>query len=349
MAHWQSGQCVATNYRTKQAFVLTPRLFDLLEFLSPPRSHTEVASRFGLTLEEAGALISLLIERGVVDAEDSQRDAADLWNPWDPSAGQFHFLSRDTLFNDNLVDGERAIATRALVSPPPSAVHPSRGSHQVPLRRAAESPLAAILKRRRTWREFARRPVTFDAFSTMLQLTFGVQQWARSDVHGKLALKTFPSGGACHPLEAYVAVVNVKDLAPGLYHYRADVHALSVIRRGLARADLKKYIQAQPWFSAAAFVVFIAAVFERTMWRYPTPRAYRNILLEAGHACQTFCLLATELELAPFCTHALFDTQVDNDLGLDGVREGVIYAAGCGAPPKKGWSPNIPGVTKWMS
>jgi nitroreductase len=60
------------------------------------------------------------------------------------------------------------------------------------------------------------------------------------------------------------------------------------------------------------------------------------VLLEAGHACQTFCLVATRLGLAPFCTMAFADSRVEADLGVDGVTESVLYAAGVGRPPVRG-------------
>ena len=68
------------------------------------------------------------------------------------------------------------------------------------------------------------------------------------------------------------------------------------------------------------------------MWKYQHPRAYRVVLLDAGHLCQTFCLTATWLGLAPFCTAALKDTLIEKDLGIDGIRESVLYIAGVGLP-----------------
>ena len=77
----------------------------------------------------------------------------------------------------------------------------------------------------------------------------------------------------------------------------------------------------------------MTAVFARTMWKYPKSRAYRVVLLDAGHLCQTFCLVATWLGLAPFCTAALQDTLIEKDLGIDGIRESVLYVAGVGLVP----------------
>jgi hypothetical protein len=56
------------------------------------------------------------------------------------------------------------------------------------------------------------------------------------------------------------------------------------------------------------------------------------VLLDAGHLCQTFCLVATWLGLAPFCTAAFEDSLIERDLGLDGIRESALYVAGVGTP-----------------
>ena len=80
----------------------------------------------------------------------------------------------------------------------------------------------------------------------------------------------------------------------------------------------------------------MTAVFPRTMWKYQFARAYRVVLLDAGHLCQTFCLVATWLGLAPFCTAALKDTLIEEDLGIDGIRESVLYIAGVGNPATLG-------------
>ena len=96
----------------------------------------------------------------------------------------------------------------------------------------------------------------------------------------------------------------------------------------------------QGWYGNASVLVLMTAVFARTRWRYPSPRAYRVILTEAGHVCQTFCLAATWRGLAPFCTMALADSVIERDLGIDGVSEAVLYAAGFGTRPNGAvWAP----------
>lgn len=75
----------------------------------------------------------------------------------------------------------------------------------------------------------------------------------------------------------------------------------------------------------------MTTVLARVTWRYRYSRAYRVILLEAGHFCQTFCLVATWLGLAPFCTAAFDDEKIEDDLGLN-AGEAVLYAGGVGIP-----------------
>ena len=88
--------------------------------------------------------------------------------------------------------------------------------------------------------------------------------------------------------------------------------------------------------------MFFTAVFGRYQWKYAEARAYRAVLIEAGHQCQTFCLTATRMGLAPFCSMALADSIIERDLGIDGVSEAVLYAAGVGERPHDSAPPSEP-------
>jgi SagB-type dehydrogenase family enzyme len=200
-----------------------------------------------------------------------------------------------------------------------------------------------VLLARRTWRRFGPGPLAAADLATTLGLAVGVQHWVPSEF-GRLPLKTSPSGGARHPIEAYVCVRRVTGIRPGLYHYAADVHRLERIRGGDMTARLAAWMPHSGYFVKAAFVVVLTAVLERQVWRYPYARAYRAALAEAGHVCQTFCLAATWRGLAPFCLMGLDDARIEKDLGIDGVRETVLYVAGAGARPRGvAWAPRARG------
>ena len=118
-----------------------------------------------------------------------------------------------------------------------------------------------------------------------------------------------------------------------MYHYDPDAHLLKLLTAGCGASTIAAYLPQQTWYEAACVVVLMTAVFPRAQWRYMYARAYRSVLIEAGHFCQNFCLIATGLGLAPFCSAALADSVIERDLGIDGVTESVIYACGVGTRP----------------
>jgi SagB-type dehydrogenase family enzyme len=134
-------------------------------------------------------------------------------------------------------------------------------------------------------------------------------------------------------VEVYLMALRVKGLDAGLYHYAAEAHALGPISRGATAQQARAYCADQRFVAGAAALFIMTGVFERTMWKYPHPRAYRVVLLDAGHLGQTFCLTATRLGLAPFSTAAVKDSLIETDLGIDGVAESVLYVTGIGGLP----------------
>jgi SagB-type dehydrogenase family enzyme len=175
--------------------------------------------------------------------------------------------------------------------------------------------------------------VSRDNLSQILKLTFGIHGWVDVPGIGRAAIKTSPSGGDLHPIEAYVLAQRVKGVKPGFYHYNAARHELEWIRKSVRRRVLERNLGGQWWFAHAAFLVVMTAVSGRTRWKYEYPRAYRALLLEAGHLGQTFCLTATWLGLAPFSTLAMKDTKWEEWLAIDGVKESVMYVVGAGTRP----------------
>ena len=201
-------------------------------------------------------------------------------------------------------------------------------------RATVDETLSVALRSRRTWRRFSTRPTTLADLAALLHLTWGVQRWGVVKGQGRIALKTSPSGGARHSIEAYLLALNVKGIESGVYHYDASTHQLVDLERKVTKAGLRRVLANQRWFLGAGALVVMAAVFERAMWRYPNSRAYRAILTEAGHLGQTFCVVATAQGLAPFCTMAFRDRELEALIGLDGVSESAMYIVGVGTRPR---------------
>jgi SagB-type dehydrogenase family enzyme len=256
---------------------------------------------------------------------------------WDPLAALFHFGTKDAAILEGVAAEtfEAGLERRAESDPPPPPVKKPVGRGTSLPAKPYVGEFARVLLDRRTWRGFGRRAMTRTELGTLLHLTFGYQMSGHTQ-GGQVLFKTSPSGGACHPIEAYVLALRVRGLARALYHYSPQTRRLHAVRSGASPELTNTYLPGQSWYGQAGAVVLMTAVLPRVWWRYPGARSYRAILLDAGHVCQTFCLVATWLGLAPFCTMALGDSHIERDLGIDGVGEVALYAAGVGSRPPDG-------------
>lgn len=338
ICYWDNGQLVFENYARRTRVAAAPVTCDVLDFFSGWRSAGELSRRLpqadadSLARAVAALLRVGLLERS--DSRDPREKAFATWSMWSPAASFFHFSTKDAHGRMVPAATMRRLRRRARVEPMPPATKRYRRAASVILPRPDVSgPLPHVLLERRTWRTFSRRPIAVEAVGTLLGLTFGVQTWKDIRGIGRLALKTSPSGGSRHPIEAYVLALRVDGLRRGLYHYDAAAHRLEHLRPHTSARELVGLLNGQSWFGGAALGLIMTAVFRRTQWEYQASRAYRAVLIEAGHVCQTFCLLATSLGLAPFCTMALSDSKVERSLGIDGVTESALYAAGVGSRP----------------
>jgi SagB-type dehydrogenase family enzyme len=341
VSYWVGPVLVFENYATRQRLAGDSFFCDLLSFCDQPRRFAEICSRF--PEEKPSAIldgIRRLQKYSLLQTSAGKlrniNDPTKGWEKWSPSASHFHFATKDVKYERGEAEDFSSLRELAKQKPLPSRRKEYSGVKSVRLSKPNMSgEFDRVLQQRRTWREFSRQPVDLRQLETLLWLSFGVQGWAKIPGVGPLPLKTSPSGGALHPLQAYALIRNVKGIAPGIYHYDDEGHSLELLRAGCGRAELKKFLAGQDCFSGCAFVVFLTAVFRRSQWKYEHPRAYRVVLAEAGHVCQTFCLTSTWLGLAPFCSMALADTKIEQALGVDGVAESVVYAMGAGVPPKR--------------
>ena len=252
------------------------------------------------------------------------------WASWEHAA-EFHHRTKDVVY-------EAGASADAEAGAPPPLRRPPDGQPplHLPAVRPEEGRLTGCLVARRTWRQFGAAGVPLADVAILCQYTFGVQWWMYAGDADRQALKTSPSGGARHSVEAYVMALRVEDLESGVYHYDPDLHALRLLETGFDGESIRRSMPAQPCFWGAGAVLFLTSRFERVRARYPHSRAYRTILAEVGHLGQSFCLLATEMGLAPFTTMAIADSEVDRLIGVDGVSESVLYALGVGSRPEDG-------------
>ena len=256
------------------------------------------------------------------------------------AAAQYHVACRDAPYLRDPGEVERYVRANILSAPKPPRFKRHAKAPRRRLPRPASPPagdalaLSRVLRRRRTVRDFAREPVPLGDFALLLRTTFGVTGMVDTDLLGRMALKTSPSAGALHPVEAYVLAWNVQDLAPGVYHYDVAGDELRRLRRGNFRSAAVEAASGQEWIGRAGFLCVLTAVFPRVLWKYQLEDSYRTLFLDAGHLGQTFCLVATSLGLGPFTTAAIQDSKIEKLLCIDGIDEFPVYLCGAGVPAK---------------
>jgi SagB-type dehydrogenase family enzyme len=338
---WLDGRLVFTNYLTQISASAEPETARILHFFDgwaePSQlfsSMPEYSPRSLLAGIRDLLRNTFLLKEGTAEAE-RDADMERVWSGWLPH-GSFHFGTKDVEFL-SLEQTGRLMKRYMAESPQPPLIkkYPKAAVVSLPSAhgKSKDGEFTRVLMARRTHRDFSLKPLSQDAISRLLYYTWGVTGTLEAPPFGQLFHKTSPSGGARHPGEVYLLALRVEGLARGLYHYDGLHHRLKKIRRVDAAKKAVEYSAGHEFLQQAAAVFIMTAVFPRVLWKYRFARAYRVVLLDAGHLCQTFCLVATWLGLAPFCTAALKDSLIERDLGIDGIREAPLYLAAVGVPP----------------
>lgn len=198
-----------------------------------------------------------------------------------------------------------------------------------------QSSFLETMMERKTCRVFTGETVSLEALSTLLFFTFGLvhETWPEFKELGlkQTALhKVSPSGGGRHPEEAFIVVYNVKDLKPGLYHYRPQDHKLTLMREGEFEEEVLHFNNNQIFSKGLAFGVYIVACFNRTWDKYKHSRAYRVVYLDIGHASQTLQLCATALGLNTWLCGGFEDEKVCEFLDIRPIKQSPILFVGIG-------------------
>jgi putative peptide maturation dehydrogenase len=270
---------------------------------------------------------------------------------WNLEAALYYFLSKWRGIDLRRLAGQDEAsdllpptdeAVRAFVDrfgPPPAAfssVVTPLAVRELPLVER-KGGLYDLLLRRRTTRSFDRgAPLTQRELAVVLRYVFGYHGYAPLLGQVTTLKRTSPSAGGFHPIEAYPLITAVDELDPGLYHYNAAEHALELLAPlGVdeARAAATAFVCGQTYFGDAHVLLVLAARFDRAFWKYRNHRkALTALVMDAAHLSQTLYLVATELGLGAFVTAAVNNADIEERLGIDGYREGVLAICGFGRP-----------------
>lgn len=158
----------------------------------------------------------------------------------------------------------------------------------------------------------------------------GIMITAEPDAIELTSRRAYPSAGGRYPLEAYVLPLRVEGLTQCVYHYHARVHGLEELWT-FTNKELSACFPHNSWAHSSGAVVVLTAYYKRSSVKY-LERAYRYCLLEAGHAAQNICLLASAEGLG-CCPYGGFDDEpLMRLLSINPVQEIPVYALFIGGP-----------------
>jgi SagB-type dehydrogenase family enzyme len=163
--------------------------------------------------------------------------------------------------------------------------------------------------------------LNLERLSQIFTLSFSLTAKSRQSGY-EFYYRSVASAGALYPNELYLGAYAVDGLDAGIYHYGIHNRMLSPLRSGTFGRVTAKAV-AEPEVDEISACFFITGIFFRSAWKYRA-RAFRYVLLDAGHLLENLLLALKALRL-PFSVHYDFDDrQVGKLLGLDGKREACL-------------------------
>ncbi|MDY6905933.1 MAG: SagB/ThcOx family dehydrogenase [Thermodesulfobacteriota bacterium] len=167
---------------------------------------------------------------------------------------------------------------------------------------------------------------------------------------GDIYFRSAPSAGALYPNEVYLAWPGSERLASGIYHYSAHRGGFTPLRDRHGYNALRPAFVPQPDQCSAVFVV--SGIFFRSAWKY-RERAYRYLLLDAGHLLENLRLSIAAAGFAGGLAFDFDDTAVNQWLCLDAAREvalgAIVLADGPSEADGAGASVDFPGTADLAS
>jgi oxazoline/thiazoline dehydrogenase len=260
-------------------------LLALLHDLAVGRPAVEMATAVPAVPEQATlAVLALMSWCGLLDRGDQQA--------WSTHDLLFHARTRAgyarVLLGKTYPGGETA------AEPAPSATADGRRRlalepPDLPRLLAEDPPFALVSERRQSTRRQGSVPLTSGQLSEFLFRT----------LHEREGRRPYPSGGACYPLKAYLAVHRCLGVAPGLYVYDPTLHELVTVGepgpgldRLLADAAGAANVERPP-----QILLVLTARYARTQRVYGDI-SYSLILKEVGAVFQAAMMAAAAMGLS---------------------------------------------------
>jgi SagB-type dehydrogenase family enzyme len=197
---------------------------------------------------------------------------------------------------------------------------------KLPAPAATSLSVESALENRRSVRSFGERPLAMSELSRIILSANGLTQ-----IRSGVARRTAPSAGALYPMELYIVVSRVDNLAPGIYHFHEPDSTLELIAEGDFDGDIHAAANFQNSVGSSPITLVLAARFDRVTQKY-ADRGYRYAYMEAGAVMQNVYLQSSALDLGTVTVGAFNDDACNELLGIDGVSEAALWIMPVGRP-----------------
>jgi SagB-type dehydrogenase family enzyme len=175
---------------------------------------------------------------------------------------------------------------------------------------------------RKSIRNFDKKySITKDELSYLLFCTQGVKD------KEKPTIRISPTGGAKCSIETYIFIDKAQGIESGLYLFLPVQHKLMKIHNKTLE-EFKKCLYSGNYFYSPITFIWTAIPY-RLEWKY-VERAYKILLLDAGHTCQNLYIACQSIGLGTCAVGAYRQHEMDMFLQVDGEKEFTVYCAPVG-------------------
>ncbi len=318
---WEDGalRCIAAT--TGASWRVSVEIVRLLDEAGAPRTVAELSSRARI----GQSLVRRALEAGLLEPDGVEHQAPlRYWNT-------FELVVQRRLGRGR----KRSSLDRRHVPLPLLNVPGPRISLRPPAElRSDQPPFGEVLRSRRSRRSFRPVPLSYSELSELLMCAAGLQQ---VDERSGTTRRPYPSGGARHSLELYVAAMHVADLPIGCYYFDPTGSLIplpkqDVFVRKLEAALMREIAEfgVSPVHPPAA-AILITSVFERTFWKYQD-LGLTLVHKDVGCLYQTLYLQVTAQRLGGFALGGGPEATFARQLGLSPLRQSYVGAFVIGVP-----------------
>ena len=338
-----SGDCFECD-----DFALIQAVSFLTNSFSFQDATNRISTEMSISQEKAESILTELSNIGLIIKNDytpENLDSALHWHKrgWG-DAFYLHNFSRDLNYEDDIEHTKntdmasiRKTICTEMAQELPSIWEEPEHQKAILLPPPAELPkdrdIEQILLDRRSNQLWTKRDLTEQELSNILGYGNKETLYCRLQIEKNIesdpeSLLNFSSFSA---LESRIMVLRpIGKIEPGVYHYDIKNHRLLLLKKGLFAEDLVQMCIGQKQLKNATFSIILTAYWKKYFHRYQHPRAYRNLLINAGEIAQKYLLLATIHNLSQFITPAFEDKKADSLIGTNGYENAPIYSLSFG-------------------